>query len=401
MDRYSTGTGLNVSHISSGECSAAAARAAAANLLFRIKYDTVTIHHQGGAPRTYKVTRISENCNDSQSEYSVLMEGGVSPDIREKANIHVCVSRIFDIRSLNDKVHVDIRYGNLFLQGGEGIGSAAMDKVGLKKTDPLLERESRKLIFDAVADVCDSSDGAQLLLITVSCPEGMMIAAKQATGQNTFLGGITIMGGQGAYIHSLHMRDISNSIDEQIMFQTRQGVKSILVSPGNYCAKQISESLHVDLKTSVFCYNFPGQAIDKALEERVENLLLVGNAGKLVKLAAGIMNTNSIASDGRKEIFAAHTSLVGGTAAQARTIMGCITVDEMLAFLDSWGLRDRVMQSIMLEVDRVVRRRSRGRIRFGVALFSEQFGMLGQTPDTKNVLIKVSQEQYALSLKMK
>ena len=401
MDRFSArDMGFSLSQISSGDCAAAAARAAAADLIFKIGYENVTINHSHGASRTYMLQRFDEHCNSDQSEYVALMEGGVSPDIRERANIHVCVSRIKDIRETADNSHIDLRYPNLFLRGGEGIGTAAADTGGIKKGQPLIEKESRALIFDAVADVCEASDGNQLLMITVSCPEGMMIAAKQAMGQNTFVGGITIRGSYG-HIPPIHMREISDSIDAQMHFQTRQGIKSILVSPGKYCAEQIAQSLHVDLKTSILCYNFPGQAIDEAVAEGVENMLLVGNVGKLVKLAAGIMNTNSTASDARKEIFAAHTALVGGTSAQAKTLMGCTTVDEMLSLLDNWGLRDRVMQSIMGQIEISVRRRCHGKLRFGVALFSEQFGLLGQTSDTRNVLVKVSQEQYALSLKMK
>ena len=401
MDRFSArDMGFSLSQITSGDCAAAAARAAAADLIFKINNENVTINHSHGASRTYMLQRVDNKCDNDQSEYVALMEGGMAPDIRERANIHVCVSRIKDINETADNSHIDLRYPNLFLRGGEGIGTAAVDMNGIKKGQPLIEKECRALIFDAVADVCEASDGYQLLMITISCPEGMMIAAKQAMGQSAFSGGITIMGSYGR-IPPIYMREISNSIDEQIRFQTRQGIRSILVSPGRYCSDKINQSLHVDLKTSIFCYNLPGEAIDEAVAEGVQNFLLVGNAGKLVKLAAGIMNTNSSASDARREIFAAHVALVGGTSTQAKTLMGCVTVDEMLSLLDKWGLRDMVMQSIMVQIENSVRRRCHGKLQFGVALFSEQFGLLGQTSDTRNVLMKVSQEQYALSLKMK
>ena len=401
MDRYvGRDMGLTLSHATTGDCAAAAARAAAADLVFKIDYENVTINHKGGAFRTYMVKRNPARCNETHSEYSVLMEGGVAPDIRDKANIVVNVSRITDIASAAENSCIDVRYGNLFLKGGEGVGTASENRPGIRKGEPLIEKEARALIFDAVAGVCEASDGAQLLLITVSCPDGIMIAAKQTIGQNTFPGGITIMGSYGS-IPPVHMRDISNSIDNQILFQTRQGIKSILVSPGKYCAEAINTQLHVDLKTCIMCYNFPGQAIDMAVQEHVENLLLVGNVGKLVKLSAGIMNTNSTASDARREIFAAHTAMVGGTSSQAKIIMGCNSVDEIIALIDSWGLRDRVMTSIMGRIHESVRRRCGGKLNFGVALFSESFGLLGQTVNTKNVLVKVSQEQYALSLKMK
>ena len=179
------------------------------------------------------------------------------------------------------------------------------------------------------------------------------------------------------------------------------GVKSVLVAPGSFCAEQIDKQLHVPLKTAVYCYNYPGQAIDSCVANGVENLLLVGNVGKLVKLAAGITNTNSFASDGRREIFAAHTAIVGGTASQVRTVMSCTTCDEILALFTNWGLRDRVMMSVMNSINEYANSRSRGRLNLGVALFSEEFGLLGQTVGTKNVLVKVSQEQFALSLRLK
>jgi cobalt-precorrin-5B (C1)-methyltransferase len=390
---------MAISQISSGDCAAAAARAATANLLFRIESDTATIFHERGS-RTYIVHKNEINCNDNASEYFVVMEGGMAPDIRERAQLTVNVSRIKDLRTLSDKVYIDTRYSNLFLQGGEGIGTAVSNLPDIKMGEYLIENNARRLIFDAVAGVVDISDGAQLLLITVSCPEGMMIAAKQPMVQTGFSGGITIMGNYGE-LASVHQRDITESIDAQLKRQVDIGVKSILVSPGSYCSSSINQQLHVSLDTAIRCYNFPGYTIDAAVASGIENMLLVGNVGKLVKLAAGIMNTNSYASDGRREIFAAHTVLVGGTAIQVRTVMGCITCDEILSLLDNWGLRDRVMNSIMMAISNCVRARSQGKLRFGVALFSEEYGLLGQTMDTKNVIVKVSQEQFALSLKLK
>jgi cobalt-precorrin-5B (C1)-methyltransferase len=328
------------------------------------------------------------------------MEGGMAPDIRDKSDIHVSVSRVTDFRKVDSRAYMDVRYGNLFLYAGEGIGIAAVDAPPTRKGQANIEKDARKLIFDAVAGVCEISDGAQPLLIKVSCPEGIMIAAKQSNALSAFMGGIGIMGNYGT-ISDVHQRDIAGSIENQIREQIELGVKSILVSPGDYCADKIYEGIHLSLKTAVNCFNFPGSAIDAACDAGVENLLLVGNVGKLVKMAAGIMNTNSYASDGRREIFAAHTAIVGGTSSQVRTVMGCITCDEILALLNNWGLRDRVMASIMGKINEAVARRCNGRLKFGVALFSEEFGLLGATVDTRNVLIKVSQEQYALSLKLK
>ena len=91
MDRFS---GLTLSPISSGDCVAAAARAATAELIFKIVYENVTIQHKNGATRTYIVQRVDDSCTDQSCEYICTMEGGMAPDIRERANIHVKVSRL-------------------------------------------------------------------------------------------------------------------------------------------------------------------------------------------------------------------------------------------------------------------------------------------------------------------
>ncbi len=385
--------------MTTGDCVAAAARAAASDLIFRIKTEYVSIAHASGIVNI-PVVRVDEGCDKRGCEYVAEMSGGAPPDIRDKANIFVKVSYIDDLRAISEKSFIDVRYGNLFMQAGEGIGTAASDSPGIKIGEPLIEAEARDMIFEAVANVCEVSDGAQLLLITVRCPDGMMIAAKQTMGQSAFAGGISIIGNHGN-ITKVHQRDITNSIDDQIRNQIKVGAKSVLVAPGVYCADKVNEKLHVSLDTAIFCYNYPGQAIDTCSEIGVENLLLVGNIGKLVKLAAGISNTNSYASDGRREIFAAHTAIVGGTASQVRTVMGCLTCDEILSLLDNWGLRDRVMGSIMKAIEDYVKMRINTNMKFAVALFSDDFGLLGYTSETKNVLVKVSQEQFALSHKLK
>ena len=82
MDRFSArDMGFSLSQISSGDCAAAAARAAAADLIFKINNENVTINHSHGASRTYMLQRLDDKCDNDQSEYVALMEGGMAPDI--------------------------------------------------------------------------------------------------------------------------------------------------------------------------------------------------------------------------------------------------------------------------------------------------------------------------------
>jgi cobalt-precorrin-5B (C1)-methyltransferase len=121
----------------------------------------------------------------------------------------------------------------------------------------------------------------------------------------------------------------------------------------------------------------------------MEYFLLVGNIGKLVKLAAGIMNTHSKVADGRNEIFAVHTILCGGNANLARQLMNCINTEEMLEILDKEGLREQVLQSICSKIQEHMEHRTGGKLKSGVILFSEHFGYLGETGGAEECLIKL------------
>ena len=56
-------------------------------------------------------------------------------------NLYGQGEQIKDIRETADNSHIDLRYPNLFLRGGEGIGTAVADMAGIKKGQPLIEKE--------------------------------------------------------------------------------------------------------------------------------------------------------------------------------------------------------------------------------------------------------------------
>ena len=132
--------------------------------------------------------------------------------------------------------------------------------------------------------------------------------------------------------------------------------------------------------------NYIGEAIDLAISYGAKEFLLVGNVGKLVKLAAGIMNTHSRVADGRWEIFAAHLALCGGTQAQVAAMRKATTTEEMLTRLEEMGRRETVMSSIMKEIEAHLRHRIRGQMDFGVIVYSERFGRVGETAGAVRLL---------------
>lgn len=163
-------------------------------------------------------------------------------------------------------------------------------------------------------------------------------------------------------------------------------MRRILAVPGNYGQRYVEANLGLRGVPVVEVSNYIGEAIDLAVSYGATDFLLVGNVGKLVKLAAGIMNTHSRVADGRWEIFAAHLALCGGTRAQVAAMREATTTEEMLTRLEAMGLRAPVMASIMGEIEAHMAHRIRGQMNFGVIVYSERFGRVGETAGAARLL---------------
>ena len=165
-----------------------------------------------------------------------------------------------------------------------------------------------------------------------------------------------------------------------------RSARRILAVPGNYGQRYVEQQLGLRGVPVVEVSNYIGEAIDLAVSYGATDFLLVGNVGKLVKLAAGIMNTHSRVADGRWEIFAAHLALCGGTRAQVAAMREATTTEEMLTRLEEMGLRVPVMASIMEEIEAHMAHRIRGQMNFGVIVYSERFGRVGETEGAARLL---------------
>ena len=165
-----------------------------------------------------------------------------------------------------------------------------------------------------------------------------------------------------------------------------RSARRILAVPGNYGQRYVEQQLGLRGVPVVEVSNYIGEAIDLAVSYGATDFLLVGNVGKLVKLAAGIMNTHSRVADGRWEIFTAHLALCGGTRAQVAAMREATTTEEMLTRLEAMGLRVPVMASIMGEIEAHMAHRIRGQMNFGVIVYSERFGRVGETAGAARLL---------------
>ena len=116
------------------------------------------------------------------------------------------------------------------------------------------------------------------------------------------------------------------------------GSKQVVFAFGNYGEEFARSKYNIKSKEIVKISNFIGFMLDKAVEYKFEQLLLIGHLGKLVKVAAGIFHTHSKVADARMEIMAAYGALEGATREVTARIYECRTTEAAATIIKEMGL---------------------------------------------------------------
>ena len=371
--------------VTTGTCAAAAAGAAMKKLLEGIEIPYMEVNTPKGV--TVQIPVIYGESAGEYCEVFVKKDSGDDPDVTNGTRIGVRAERLAQPVPSNrfEKAFREEKYQGLYLDGGTGVGRVT--KSGLEQSvgQAAINKVPREMIFSQAEAVRKQAESREAFLLTVLVPEGEALAKKTFNPMLGIEGGISILGTSGI-LEPMSEKAIVDTIETQIRQMQRNGERNLLVTPGNYGQGYVTEKLGFSLENSVKSSNYIGETIDLAVSYGMERLLLVGNIGKLAKLGAGIMNTHSRMADGRAEILGFHLMLCGGSREQLVELSACITTEEMLKKLESWQLREAVMESLCQKIGEHVKHRAGETLQTGVMLFSENYGFLGQTAGTEEVL---------------
>lgn len=125
-----------------------------------------------------------------------------------------------------------------------------------------------------------------------------------------------------------------NSLAPQIDVALANGYKRLIFVPGNIGTKYAKQLLNANDDEIIEVSNFWGFMLDKAKEKGVEEILIFGHAGKIIKLAGGIYNTHSKVADCRNEILAAYSSLFIDDKEAIKKILYSNTTEEVIKILE-------------------------------------------------------------------
>ena len=362
-----------------GSCAAAASKAAAAMLLSGKEISYVELHTPKGIDLRLEVLDISRE--DNAVSCAIQKDGGDDPDVTNGILIYAKVSR-----EPADEAQI-------IIDGGIGVGRVT--KPGLEQPvgAAAINKVPRQMIRENLEAVCEQYHYHGKLSVVISIPSGVELAAKTFNPRLGIVGGISVLGTSGI-VEPMSEQALIDTIRVEMRQKLANGMEYLLVVPGNYGIDFLDQYGHgLQLEDAVKCSNFVGEALDAAVEFGAKGVLLVGHIGKFVKLAGGIMNTHSHNADARMELLTVHAALLGAPVELLQKMMECVTTDDALKYLKEADLMEPVMERIMEKMEFYVNQRAQHQLELGVIIFSNVFGILGQTKNVPDLVKKIGRDK--------
>ena len=274
------------------------------------------------------------------------------------------------------------------IAGGPGVGRVTRPGLDQPVGEAAINHVPRRMIAEALQREAETACYTGGFAVTLSIPGGEEVARRTFNPHIGVAGGLSILGTSGI-VEPMSQQAILDTIQLEMDQAALRPAspRRLVLAPGNYGLDYLAAALpdferFPVVKTS----NFIGDTLDMAAAARFEEVLLVGHIGKLVKLAAGVMNTHSHTADGRAEVFCAHAAVCGASRQTCAALMDAATTDACLDLLDAAGLRGPVLESILAAIQLHLDRRAAGAFRVGAVLFSNQHGPLGETQTAKELM---------------
>ena len=356
-----------------GTCAAAASKAAAEAILSGRPVDRVTIATPKGITLELPVEDLS--FDSTHARCAVRKDGGDDIDATHGTLVYS------DVTLTESGIDID---------GGRGVGRVTRRGLDQPPGNAAINRVPRAMIREALEDVASSFSYGGGFSAVISVPEGEEIAGRTFNPRLGIVGGISILGTSGI-VEPMSETALIDTVKTEMNLRAAEGNRVLLVVPGNY-GKDFSDNIPgIDADFAVKCSNFVGEMLDHACELGVD-VVLVSNLGKMVKLAAGIMNTHSRNADARMEVLAANAAVAGASMETVLRVMECISTDDALEVLDAEGLIPRVCEVMMPKIEYHMNHRTGGAIRTSAVMFSSVYGLLGKTSLADGMLDEVREE---------
>jgi cobalt-precorrin-5B (C1)-methyltransferase len=261
-----------------GTCASAAAKAAALGLATGTAPSEVEVALPSGRRVRFAVEVEAPN------RCTVVKDAGDDPDCTHGARM---TAEVLEAAAAS-------------LLAGDGVGTVTKPGLGLAVGTPAINPVPRRMIAAALAEVTTAP-----LAVTFSVPGGEAMAAKTSNARLGIVGGISILGTTGI-VRPFSTAAYRASVTQQIDVAAAQGESVVVLATGSR-SERAAMRLRPDLPEVCFVEvgDFTGTALRRAAADGIRQAVLVAMAGKITKLAAGVMMTHFHRSKVDGELLAA------------------------------------------------------------------------------------------------
>lgn len=358
-----------------GSCAALAAGAAARMLLGGGELRSAALVTPKGVMVEAELHDVKIGADTASC--AVRKDAGDDPDITDGMRVYATVTKT--------------ELSGVSIDGGDGVGRVTRGGLEQPVGAAAINSVPRRMIEREVTEACRDFDYESGMHVVISIPGGREAAEKTFNPSLGIVGGLSILGTSGI-VEPMSNQAIIDTMAVEMRMRLAEGAASLVATPGNYGADFVRTWPVLAAFPQIKCSNHIGAALDLAGELGIAEMLLVGHAGKLIKLAGGIMDTHSRTADCRLDLLALHAALCGADRELVATVFGAVTVDDGLAVLADRSLRDGVIKSLLERIEFHLERRARGRFRVGAVLFTNSLGLLGTTRGADDILKRWEQK---------
>ncbi|MBB1069514.1 cobalt-precorrin-5B (C(1))-methyltransferase [Limosilactobacillus sp. RRLNB_1_1] len=351
-----------------GTTATAATVAAIRTLLNQEPQEAVTVHAANGKTAIFDVEQT--DFDEQQASCAIKKDGGDDQDATDGALIFATVK----LRDDNE-IHLD---------GGKGVGRVTKEGLANKPGMPAINPTPRRVIKAAAREEVGEDRGVD---IVISVPEGEKIAKLTYNPRLGIVGGISILGTSGV-VTPMSESSWKHSISIEMNIHRKRGDNTIILVPGNYGEDFAKDELGIPNAKIVQMSNFVGYVLHETQRLGFTKVLIVGDLGKMIKVAGGIFSTHSKDADARAEIMVANLALMGGVpTAFLRKINQCLTTISMIKMIDEAGYQDvyqMIADKIKLRAEKLLAHRE-PHVEIDAVIFSRESGFLAASKPLQEI----------------
>jgi cobalt-precorrin-5B (C1)-methyltransferase len=321
-----------------GTCASAAAKAATTALRTGELQQMVDVALPDGKRVSFPVDTCT--ITTTKAEAVVVKDAGDDPDVTHGARLTATVR-------WRKQPGID-------LQGGVGVGVVTKPGLGLEPGAPAINPVPRKMITQAVGEVLDlTTSGVE---VVISVPDGERMARKTTNARLGILGGISILGTTGI-VRPFSTASWRASVEQAISVLAAQGEDTVVLCTGGRTEKGAMALLpHLPAVCFVEVGDFTGAALRQAARHGVTTIVFAGMAGKLTKLASGILMTHYTRSQVDLGLLSDITLAAGGAQDLAESVASANTARHAAELWDEAGLLPAAGRELCARAARVLSR---------------------------------------------